>query len=102
MPRFVEGIPRTQSTLFPERLEDYIDEENPVRAIEAFIDALEQLGFQGMNPKARGRPAYHPAMMLKLYVYGYLNRIQSTRRLERETGRNIELMRLLGRLRPDM
>jgi transposase len=103
MPRFVEGIPRTQSTLFPERLEDYIDEENPVRAIEAFIDALdlEQLGFHGMNPKATGRPAYHPATMLKLYVYGYLNRVQSTRRLERETGRNIELMWLLGRLAPD-
>jgi transposase len=100
MPRFVEGIPRTQSTLFPERLEDYIDEENPVRAIEAFIDALnfEQLGFQGMNPKATGRPAYHPSIMLKLYVYGYLNRVQSTRRLERETGRNIELMWLLERL----
>ena len=103
MPRFVEGTPRTQSTLFPERLEDYIDEENPVRAIDAFIDALvlEQLGFHGMNPKATGRPAYHPATMLKLYVYGYLNRVQSTRRLERETGRNIELMWLLGRLRPD-
>lgn len=103
MPRFVEGVPRTQSTLFPERLEDYIDEENPVRAIDAFIDALdlEQLGFHGMNPKATGRPAYHPAIMLKLYVYGYLNRIQSTRRLERETGRNIELMWLLGRLQPD-
>lgn len=103
MPRFVEGVPRTQSTLFPERLEDYIDEENPVRAIDAFVDALdlEQLGFQGMQPKATGRPAYHPAIMLKLYVYGYLNRIQSTRRLERETGRNIELMWLLGQLRPD-
>ena len=103
MPRFVEGVPRTQSTLFPERLEDYIDEENPVRAIDAFVDALdlEQLGFQGMQPKATGRPAYHPAIMLKLYVYGYLNRIQSTRRLERETGRNIELMWLLGRLQPD-
>ena len=103
MPRFVEGEPRTQATLFPERIEDYIDEDNSVRAIEAFVDALdlEQLGFQGMNPKETGRPAYHPSMMLKLYIYGYLNRIQSTRRLERETGRNIELMWLLGRLRPD-
>ena len=103
MPRFVEGIPRTQSTLFPERLEDYIDEENPVRGIDAFVDALdlEQLGFHGMKPKATGRPSYHPSIMLKLYVYGYLNRIQSTRRLERETGRNIELMWLLGRLAPD-
>ena len=73
MPRFVEGIPRTQSTLFPERLEDYIDEENPVRAIDAFIDMLnlDQLGFHGMNSKATGRPAYHPATVLKLYVYGY-------------------------------
>jgi transposase len=103
MTRFVEGVPRTQSTLFPERIEDYIDEDNPVRAIEAFVDALdlERLGFDGMNPKATGRPAYHPATMLKLYIYGYLNRVQSTRRLERETGRNIELMWLLGRLRPD-
>ena len=103
MPRFIEGEPRTQSTLFPERIEDYIDEDNPVRAIEAFVDALnlEQLGFQGMNPKETGRPAYHPSTMLKLYIYGYLNRIQSTRRLERETGRNIELMWLLGRLKPD-
>ena len=103
MPRFIEGEPRTQSTLFPERIEDYIDEDNPVRAIEAFVDALnlEQLGFQGMIPKETGRPAYHPSTMLKLYIYGYLNRIQSTRRLERETGRNIELMWLLGRLKPD-
>jgi len=103
MPRFVEGEPRTQATLFPERIEDYIDEDNPVRAIDAFVDALdlEQLGFQGMNPKATGRPAYHPSTMLKLYIYGYLNRIQSTRRLEREAGRNIEMMWLLGRLRPD-
>jgi len=103
MPRFVEGEPRTQATLFPERIEDYIDEENPVRAVEAFVDALDlaQLGFHGMNPKETGRPAYHPSTMLKLYIYGYLNRIQSTRRLERETGRNIELMWLLGRLRPD-
>ena len=103
MPRFVEGVPRTQATLFPERIEDYVDEDNPVRAIEAFVDALdlEQLGFHGMHPQATGRPAYHPSTMLKLYIYGYLNRIQSTRRLERETGRNIELMWMLGRLRPD-
>lgn len=103
MPRFIEGEPRTQSTLFPERIEDYIDADNPVRAIEAFVGALdlEQLGFQGMSPKTTGRPAYHPSTMLKLYIYGYLNRIQTTRRLERESGRNIELMWLLGRLRPD-
>jgi transposase len=103
MTRFIEGEPRTQSTLFPARIEDYIDEDNPVRAIEAFVDALDldQLGFHGMTPKATGRPAYHPATMLKLYIYGYLNRIQTTRRLEREAGRNIELMWLLGRLKPD-
>jgi transposase len=103
MTRFIEGEPRTQSTLFPERIEDYIDENNPVRAIEAFVDALdlEQLGFHGMHPKATGRPAYHPATMLKLYIYGYLNRVPSSRRLEREADRNIELMWLLGRLQPD-
>jgi transposase len=103
MPRFVEGEPRNQATLFPERIEDYIDEENPVRFIDYFVDGLdlEQLGFHGVNPKATGRPAYHPATMLKLYIYGYLNQVQTTRRLERESGRNIELMWLLGRLRPD-
>ena len=103
MPRFIEGEPRTQATLFPERIEDYIDEDNPVKALEAFVDMLdlEGLGFDGVIPKETGRPAYHPATMLKLYIYGYLNRIQSTRRLEREAGRNIELMWLLGRLRPD-
>jgi transposase len=103
MPRFIEGEPRTQSTLFPERLEDYIDEDNPVRVVEAFIDGLdlEKLGFEGMIPKQTGRPAYHPSTMLKLYVYGYLNRIQSSRRLEKESGRNVELMWLLGRLTPD-
>ena len=103
MSRFIEGEPRTQSTLFPERLEDYIDEDNPVRVVEAFIDGLdlEKLGFEGMIPKQTGRPAYHPSTMLKLYVYGYLNRIQSSRRLEREAGRNVELMWLLGRLVPD-
>ena len=103
MPRFVEAESRSQATLFPERIEDYIDEDNPVRAIEAFVDILdlEELGFAGMQPKATGRPAYHPSTMLKLYIYGYLNRIQSTRRLEQESGRNLELMWLLGRLRPD-
>lgn len=103
MTRFIEGESRTQTTLFPERLEDYVDEENPVRFIDCFVDELplSRLGFEGMNPKATGRPAYHPTLMLKLYIYGYLNRIQSTRRLEREAGRNIELMWLLGRLQPD-
>jgi transposase len=103
MPRFIEAEPRAQATLFPERIEDYIDEDNLVRAIEAFVDMLdlEGIGFQGMMPKVTGQPAYHPSTMLKLYIYGYLNRIQSTRRLERETGRNLELMWLLGRLQPD-
>ena len=103
MTRFIEGEPRTQSTLFPERLEDYIDPDNPVRVVEAFIDGLDlgKLGFTGITPKQTGRPAYHPSTMLKLYVYGYLNRIQSSRRLEKESGRNVELMWLLGRLTPD-
>ena len=103
MKRFVEGEDRTQSTLFPERLDDYIAEDNPVRVIDVFIDELDlgQLGFQGIDPHATGRPAYHPSTLLKLYVYGYLNRIQSSRRLERETQRNVELMWLTGRLMPD-
>jgi len=103
MTRFIEGESRTQTTLFPECLEDYVDEENPVRLIDFFVDELPltRLGFEGMKPKATGRPAYHPTLMLKLYIYGYLNRIQSTRRLEQEAGRNIELMWLLGRLQPD-
>ena len=103
MPRFIEAESRAQATLFPERIEDYIDEENPVRAVEAFVDMLdlEGLGFLGMTPKYTGRPAYHPSTMLKLYIYGYLNRIQTTRRLEKETARNLELMWLLGRLQPD-
>lgn len=103
MPRFIEAESRTQATFSPDRIEDYIGEDNSVRAIEAFVDALklEKLGFQGMIPKLTGRPAYHPSTMLKLYIYGYLNRIQSTRRLEKEAGRNIELMWLLGRLQPD-
>jgi transposase len=103
MKRFVEGQDRSQSTLFPERLDDYIAEDNPVRAIDVFIDelALEQLGFDGMQPEVTGRPAYHPATLLKIYVYGYLNRIQSSRRLERETQRNVELIWLTARLMPD-
>jgi len=102
MKRFIEGETRTQSTLFPERLDDYIAEENPIRVIDVFIDGinLSRMGFR-TQPAATGRPAYHPATMLKLYVYGYLNRVQSSRRLEREAGRNVELMWLLGRLAPD-
>ncbi len=102
MTDFIEGEARTQATLFPERLDDYITEENPVRVIDVFIDSLNlsDLGFK-IIPAITGRPAYHPGTMLKLYVYGYLNRIQSSRRLEREAGRNVELMWLLGRLAPD-
>ena len=92
-----------QQTLLPPSLEDYVSEENPVRVIETFIDELDlaALGFAGMTPAATGRPAYHPSTLLKIYLYGYLNRVQSSRRLERETQRNIELMWLTGRLMPD-
>jgi transposase len=103
MKRFIEGLDRGQSTLFPERLEDYIDEDNPVRAIDAYVDALDlaELGFGGVVPEATGRPGYHPSTLLKIYLYGYLNQVQSSRRLERECGRNIELIWLTGRLVPD-
>ena len=103
MKRFVEGIDRGQATLFPECLEDWIDENSPVRVIDAFVGKLDlsRLGFDGVAPEATGRPSYHPAVLLKLYIYGYLNRVQSSRRLEREAGRNIEVMWLLGRLAPD-
>ncbi len=103
MKRFIEGVDRSQITLFPERLEDYIAEDNPVRVVDAFVEALDLkgLGFEGVDPCTTGRPAYHPAILLKLYIYGYLNRIQSSRRLERETQRNVELMWLLERLSPD-
>ena len=94
---------REQSTLLPECLDDFIDESNPVRVIDVFVDALDlaELGFEGVEPAATGRPSYHPAVLLKLYIYGYLNRVQSSRRLEREASRNVELMWLLGRLVPD-
>ena len=103
MKRFIEGEDRRQATLLPESLEDYVAEDNPVRVIDVFIDELDlgALGFGGVVPEATGRPAYHPATLLKIYLYGYLNRIQSSRRLERETQRNIELMWLTGRLMPD-
>jgi len=103
MSRFIEGEQRTQSVLFPEQLEDWIAEENPVRAVDAFVDELDlaELGFGGVQPAATGRPAYHPATLLKIYIYGYLNRIQSSRRLEREAQRNVELIWLTGRLMPD-
>ncbi len=103
MKRFVEGLDRGQSTFFPETLEDFVGEDNAVRVIEAFVEALDlgELGFCSVDPKATGRPSYHPSVLLKLYIYGYLNRVQSSRRLEREAGRNVEVMWLTGRLVPD-
>jgi transposase len=103
MKRFIEGEARTQSTLLPECIDDYVTDTNPVRVVDVFVDELDlgQLGFEGVAPAATGRPAYHPAVLLKLYIYGYLNRIQSSRRLEKESQRNVELMWLTGRLMPD-
>ena len=103
MKRFIAGADRGQSTLLPECLDDFIDESNPVRVIDAFVDALDlgELGFDGVVPEATGRPSYHPSALLKLYIYGYLNRVQSSRRLEREAGRNLEVIWLLRRLTPD-
>src|SRR5258708_1019947 len=102
MNRFIEGTDRGQSTLFPECLEDWIDENNPVQVIDVFVDELDlaELGFDGVAPELTGRPSYHPSVLLKLYIYGYLNRVQSSRRLEREAGRNVEVMWLTGRLVP--
>jgi transposase len=103
MRRFVEGADREQGTLFPECLEDWIGEDNPVRVIDVFVDELDlaELRFSGVDPEATGRPSYHPSVLLKLYIYGYLNRVQSSRRLEREASRNVEVMWLTGRLVPD-
>ena len=103
MPRFIVGEDRTQATLFPERLDAYIAEDNPVRLIDAFVDELDlkRLGFKRVEPRATGHPAYHPSMLLKMYIYGYLNRICSSRRIERECQRNVELMWLTCRLAPD-
>jgi transposase len=97
MRRFVE------ETDLPECLDDFIDESNPVRVIDVFVDALNlaEMSFEGVEPAATGRPSYHPSVLLKLYIYGYLNRVQSSRRLEREAGRNVEVMWLLCRLAPD-
>ena len=102
MKRFIKGEDRTQVTLLPACLDDYIEAENPVRVVEVFVDGLDldALGFVGVDPAATGRPAYHPAVLLKLYIYGYLNRIQSSRRLEREAQRNVEVMWLTRRLMP--
>lgn len=103
MKRFIEGDSRTQRTLLPEILDDYVTEVNAVRVVDVFVDELDlgRLGFDGIDPASTGRPAYHPAVLLKLYIYGYLNRIQSSRRLEVEAQRNVELMWLTGRLTPD-
>jgi len=103
MKRFIESADRSQATLFPECLEDWVHEDNPVRVIDVFVDELDlgELGFDGIEPEATGRPSYHPAVLLKLYIYGYLNRVQSSRRLEREALRNVEAMWLTGRLAPD-
>src|ERR1700752_498179 len=103
MKRFVEGMDRGQSTLFPECLEDWVDENNPVRVIDVFVDELDlgELGFDGVAPEDTGRPSYHPSVLLKLFIYGYLNRVASSRRLEREAGLNVEVMWLTGRLAPD-
>jgi transposase len=103
MKRFVDGVDRGQSTLFPQCLEDWINEDNPVRVIDVFVEELDlaELGFGRVDPKVTGRPSYHPSVLLKLYIYGYLNRVQSSRRLEREAGRNVEVMWLTSRLVPD-
>ena len=103
MKRFIEGQDRHQVALLPESLDDYIGEDNPVRVVDAFVEELDlqALGFKGADPASTGRPSYHPSVLLKLYIYGYLNRIQSSRRLEREAQRNVELMWLTGRLAPD-
>jgi transposase len=103
MKRFIEGTDRSQSTFLPEALEDWIEEDNPVRVIDVFVNELDLggLGFGGVAPEITGRPSYHPSVLLKLYIYGYLNRVQSSRRLEREAGRNVEVMWLTCRLVPD-
>src|ERR687889_199493 len=100
---YVEGADRNQATLFPDRLDDFVSTDNPVRVVDAFVDALDlgELGFTRAAPAPTGRPGYHPGVLLKLYVYGYLNRVASSRRLEREAQRNVELMWLTGRLAPD-
>ncbi|HXQ15664.1 MAG TPA: IS1182 family transposase, partial [Caulobacteraceae bacterium] len=103
MKRFVEGEDRRQGVLLPEFLDDYVSEENPVRVIDVFVEELDlgELGFEGVVPEVTGRPGYHPGLLLKIYVYGYINQIASSRRLEREAQRNVELMWLTGRLAPD-
>ena len=103
MSGFIEGVDRDQVTLFPDRLEDWIDEDHFVRVVDLFVDQLDlvDLGFARAARARTGRPGYHPSVLLKLFIYGYLNRIPASRRLEREAGRNVEVMWLLGRLVPD-
>ena len=103
MKRFVEGVERGQATLLPESLDDFVHSDNPVRVVDVFVDELDlrDLGFESVDPCSTGRPSYHPSVLLKLYIYGYLNRVQSSRRLEREAARNVEVMWLVGRLVPD-
>jgi transposase len=98
MKRFIEGRDRTQGILLPEQLDDYVADSNPVRVVDVFVDELDltKMGFDGLVPAETGRPSYHPAVLLKIYIYGYLNRLQSSRRLEREAQRNVELMWLTG------
>src|SRR5687768_13886738 len=100
---FIRGVTRNQVILFPESVEDYITEDNPVRFIDAFAGSLNlaELGFTRVNPADTGRPAYDPADLLRLYIYGYLNRVRSSRMLEREAKVNVEVMWLLSKLRPD-
>jgi len=102
MSGFIEGEDSTQATLFPESIDDYVTEENAVRVIDVFVDELDLSGLGCKTaPEATGRPGYPPALMLKLFICGYLNRVQSSRRLEQESNRNLELIWLLGRLAPD-
>src|ERR1035441_7051256 len=100
MRRFVEGADRGQSALFPECLEDWIGEDNPVRGIDVFVDELDlaELGFSGVEPEVSGGPSHRPSTLLKLFIYGYLNRVHSSLRLQREAGRNVEVMWLTGRV----
>ncbi len=103
MSRYIEGTDRGQMTLFPDRLEDWIGEDNPVRVVDLFVDEIDlaELGCGRVAPALTGRPGYHPSVLLKLFIYGYLNRVPSSRALEREAGRNVEVMWLTGRLAPD-
>ncbi len=103
MSHHIQGQGRHQVTFFPEALDDFVSEDNPVRVIDVFVNEtdLNKLGFERVQAKNTSRPGYHPATLLKLYIYGYLNRIQSSRRLEKESHRNVELMWLLDRLTPD-